>query len=148
VLDTFFEQSKNRIINITDKNMTRFNINMKEAIDLTIYSLMNLKGGEIFVPKIPSFRIIDLAQAISKESKIKIIGIRPGEKIHEEMISAHDSSDVYDIGKYYVIIPNYLKNKYSSRKIVKKGFSYNSENNPEFLNINQLKKIIINYQKE
>jgi FlaA1/EpsC-like NDP-sugar epimerase len=109
---------------------------------------MNLKGGEIFVPKIPSFRIIDLAQAISKESKIKIIGIRPGEKIHEEMISAHDSSDVYDIGKYYVIIPNYLKNKYSSRKIVKKGFSYNSENNPEFLNINQLKKIIINYQKE
>ena len=148
VLDTFFEQSKNRKISITDKNMTRFNINMKEAIDLTIYSLMNMKGGEIFVPKIPSFRIIDLAKAISKESKIKIIGIRPGEKIHEEMISAHDSSDVYDLGKYYAIVPNYLKNKYSSRKIVSKGFSYNSDNNPEFLSINQLKKIIINYHKE
>jgi len=148
VLDTFFEQSKNRIVSITDKNMTRFNINMKEAIDLTIYSLMNLKGGEIFVPKIPSFRIIDLAKAISKESKIKIIGIRPGEKIHEEMISAHDSSDVYDLGKYYVIVPNYLKNKYSLKKIVKKGFSYNSDNNPELLSINQLKKIITNYHKE
>jgi len=148
VLDTFFEQSKNRKISITDKNMTRFNINMKEAIELVIYSLMNLKGGEIFVPKIPSFRIIDLAKAISKESKIQIIGIRPGEKIHEEMISAHDSSGVYDLGKYYVIIPNYLKNKYSSRKIVKKGFFYNSDNNPEFLSINQLKKIIINYHKE
>jgi UDP-N-acetylglucosamine 4,6-dehydratase (inverting) len=148
VLDTFFEQSKNRKISITDKNMTRFNINMKEAIDLTIYSLMNLKGGEIFIPKIPSFRIIDLAKAISKESKIKIIGIRPGEKIHEEMISAHDSSDVYDLGKYYIIIPNYLKNKYSLRKIVKKSFSYNSYNNPEFLSINQLKKIITHYHKE
>jgi len=148
VLDTFFEQSKNRIVSITDKNMTRFNINMKEAIDLTIYSLMNLKGGEIFVPKIPSFRIIDLAKAISKDSKIKIIGIRPGEKIHEEMISAHDSSDVYDLGRYYVIVPNYLKNKYPLRKIVKKGFSYNSDNNPEFLSINQLKKIITNYHKE
>ena len=113
MLDTFFEQSKNRKISITDKNMTRFNINMKEAIDLTIYSLMNLKGGEIFIPKIPSFRIIDLAKAISKESNIKIIGIRPGEKIHEEMISAHDSSDVYDLGKYYVIVPNYLKNKFN-----------------------------------
>jgi FlaA1/EpsC-like NDP-sugar epimerase len=121
---------------------------MKEAIDLTIYSLMNLKGGETFVPKIPSFRIIDLAKAISKESKIQIIGVRPGEKIHEEMISAHDTSSVYDLGKYYVIIPNYSKNKYSSRKIIKKGFSYNSDNNPEFLSINQLKKIIINYYKE
>jgi UDP-N-acetylglucosamine 4,6-dehydratase/5-epimerase len=148
VLDTFFEQSKNRIISITDKNMTRFNINMEEAIDLTIYSLMNLKGGETFVPKIPSFRITDLAKAISKESKIKIIGIRPGEKIHEEMISAHDSSNVYDLGKYYVIIPNYLKNEYSLKKIVKKGFSYNSDNNPEFLSINQLKKIIINHHKK
>ena len=148
VLDTFFEQRKNRVISITDKNMTRFNINMKEAIDLTIYSLMNLKGGEIFVPKIPSFRIIDLAKAVSKESKIKIIGIRPGEKVHEEMISAYDSSCVYDLGKYYVIMPSYLKNRYSLRKIVKEGFSYNSDNNPEFLSINQLKKIIINHHKE
>jgi FlaA1/EpsC-like NDP-sugar epimerase len=128
--------------------MTRFNINMKEAIDLTIYSLINLKCGEIFVPKIPSFRLIDLAKAISNKSKIKTIGIRPGEKVHEEMISSHDSSDVYDLGKYYTIIPNYLKNKYLSRKKVKKGFCYSSYNNPEFLSINQLKKIIINYQKE
>jgi UDP-N-acetylglucosamine 4,6-dehydratase (inverting) len=148
VLDTFLEQSKNRIISITDKNMTRFNINMNEAIDLTIYSLANLKGGEIFVPKIPSFRIIDLAKAISNESKIKIIGIRPGEKVHEEMISAHDSSDIYDLGKYYAIVPNYLKNKYLSRKKVKESFCYSSDNNSEFLNINQLKKIVINYQKE
>lgn len=148
VLDTFLEQSKNRIASITDKNMTRFNISMKEAIDLTIYSLINMKGGEIFVPKIPSFRIIDLAKAINKKFNIKIIGIRPGEKIHEEMISAHDSSYVYDLGKYYVIIPNYLKNKYSLRKKVKKGFYYSSDCNPEFLSTNQLKKIITNHNKE
>ena len=148
VLDTFLEQSKNRIANITDKDMTRFNINMKQAIDLTIYSLTNLKGGEIFVPKIPSFRIIDLAKAINNKSKIKITGIRPGEKVHEEMISAHDSLNVYDLGKYYAIVPNYLKNKYLSRKKVKKSFCYSSDNNSDFLNINQLKKIVINYQKE
>ena len=130
VLGTFLEQSKNRTISITDKNMRRFNINMNEAIDLTIYSLINLKGGEIFVPKIPSFRIIDLAKAISNESKIKVIGIRPGEKVHEEMISAHENSNVYDLGKYYAIVPYHLKNKYLSRKQIKKDFYYTTDNKP------------------
>ena len=92
VIPLFIKQILNNLpITITDPEMTRFNINMNEAIDLTIYSLINLKGGEIFVPKIPSFRIIDLAKAISNESKIKVIGIRPGEKVHEEMISAHEN---------------------------------------------------------
>jgi UDP-N-acetylglucosamine 4,6-dehydratase (inverting) len=148
VLETFLQQKKSGVFQITNKKMTRFNINMDEAINVVIYSLMNLKGGEVFVPKLASFYITDLAKAVSDSCKINIIGIRPGEKIHEEMISAHDSSGVYDLGKYYLIIPNYLKNKYSSRKIVKKGFSYNSDNNPVFLSINQLKKIIITYQKE
>jgi UDP-N-acetylglucosamine 4,6-dehydratase (inverting) len=148
ILDTFFEQSKNKVINITDKNMTRFNINMKEAIDLVIYSLINMKGGEIFVPKIPSFRVVDLASAINDEAKIKIIGIRPGEKLHEEMISTHDSLNVYDLGKYYVIVPHYLKSKYSKSKIVKKNFCYSSDKNSKFLNITELKKIIINYRKD
>ena len=142
VLDTFLEQSKSGTVSITDKDMTRFNINMKEAIDLTIHSLINLKGGEIFVPKIPSFRITDLAKAINKDSKIKIIGIRPGEKMHEEMISTHDSANTYDLGKYYIIIPNYLKTNYPLKRKVEGGFAYRSDTNPNFLSINQLKKII------
>jgi FlaA1/EpsC-like NDP-sugar epimerase len=122
---------------------------MKEAIDLTIYSLMNLKGGEIFVPKIPSFRIIDLAQAISKESKIKIIGIRPGEKIHEEMISAYDSINSVDMHKYYAILPDFLLKTYLKKnyKLVPKDFIYSSDKNNHFLKIEEIKKMIDQFRK-
>ena len=116
VLQTFFEQEKKGVFNITDKNMTRFNINMQEAIDLVIYSLINLKGGEIFVPKIPSFYIMDLAKAINEKCKIKIIGIRPGEKLHEEMIYTYDSKYTVDLGRYYAILPNHLVKIYKKKK--------------------------------
>jgi UDP-N-acetylglucosamine 4,6-dehydratase (inverting) len=144
VLQTFFEQEKKGVFNITDKNMTRFNINMEEAIDLVIYSLINLKGGEIFVPKIPSFYITDLAKAINAKCKIKIIGIRPGEKIHEEMISFYESTNTVDLKKCFAIL-NFSNFKfYKNYKFLEMNFSYRSDNNKTFLDINQLRKIIKN----
>jgi FlaA1/EpsC-like NDP-sugar epimerase len=100
VLFNFFEQKKKGFINITDNEMTRFNINMNEAINFVINSMINSKGGEIFVPKIPSFYITDLAKAVCQNCKIKIIGVREGEKIHEEMISNNESQRTIDLGNH------------------------------------------------
>ena len=94
VIPEFFKQKKTGIINITDKNMTRFNITMQQSIDLVLWALKNSIGGEIFVPKIPSYRITDLAKAIAPNAKIKLLGIRPGEKIHEEMITKSESCEL------------------------------------------------------
>jgi FlaA1/EpsC-like NDP-sugar epimerase len=99
------------------------------------------------VPKIPSFKITDLAKAICMKTKLKIIGIRPGEKIHEEMISASDSQDTYDLGRYYAIIMPNFQDRYQKNKLfknVKNGFCYNSGTNPDFLNISDIKKLIDN----
>ena len=129
---------------ITDLKMTRFNISLSEAVELVNWSVKNLKGGEIVVPKIPSYRIIDVAKAICSKTKIKIVGIRPGEKIHEEMITSSDSQDTYDFGNYYaIIVPNFLNN-YKTQKLkkVKSGFSYNSGANTDFLTISEIKKLI------
>jgi UDP-N-acetylglucosamine 4,6-dehydratase (inverting) len=142
VLETFSEQKKSKVLHITDKNMTRFNINMNEAINFVIYSLMNLKGGEIFVPKIPSFYIIDLAKAVSEDCRIKIIGIRPGEKMHEEMISSYDSSNTVDLGQCYAILNANNFKFYKNHKFLDADFSYRSDTNNNFLNVTQLKKII------
>ncbi len=142
VLETFFEQKKSKVFHITDKNMTRFNINMNEAINFVIYSLMNLKGGEIFVPKIPSFYIIDLAKAVSENCRIKIIGIRPGEKIQEEMISSYDSSNTVDLGQCYAILNVNNSKFYKNYKFLGADFSYKSNTNKKFLNVTQLRKII------
>ena len=105
-------------------------------------------GGEIFVPKIPSYNILDLAKAIDPSCKINIIGIRPEEKVHEEMISSSDSYNTYDIGKYYVILPSSLNweledfiNKFKAKK-VPLGFNYNSKENTEFLSVKKLKQLI------
>ncbi len=127
---------------ITDIRMTRFNITMKQSINLVFSAFKSSKGGEIFVPKIPSYRITDLAKAINSNCKIKIIGIRPGEKIHEEMITSSDSYSTFDRGKYYVIINpssenlyKYYKKKY---RLVPEGFSYNSAQNRDFLTVKKL----------
>ena len=142
VLETFSQQKKYKVLHITNKNMTRFNINMDEAIDFVIYSLMNLKGGEIFVPKIPSFYITDLAKAVSRDCKIKITGIRPGEKIHEEMISFYDSPNTIDLGRCYAILNANNFKFYKNQKFLGPDFSYKSNTNSNFLNVTQLKKII------
>ena len=105
VIPLFSKQKENKQFTVTDKKMTRFNITLKEATELVFWTLKNSKGGEIIVPKIPSYKILDLAKAISPSCKIKIIGIRPGEKIHEELITASESANTLDLGKYYVILP-------------------------------------------
>ncbi len=150
---------KNEKFLVTDEKMTRFNISLDEAANFTANSINEMIGGEIFVPKIPSYNIIDLVKAFKKNANIKIIGLRPGEKLHEEMISIHDSINTLEAKDHYVILPNvnffdYNKNIYISKKKklkykkLKKMFSYNSKENKNFLSINQLKKIISNTIKK
>ena len=149
VIPEFLKQSEaKKNILVTDRRMTRFNISLRESIEMVDWSIKNCKGGETIIPKIPSYRIIDLARAISPESRIKIIGIRPGEKIHEELITSSDSFNTFDIGNYYVMlhtnnqnIINYYKNKFNSKK-VKEGFSYTSDKNKNFLSQKQIKNLI------
>ena len=131
---------------ITDNRMTRFSITLNESIDMVNWCLKNSKGGEIFVPKIKSYRILDLVKAFKSNPRIKYIGIRPGEKIHEEMISASESRSTYDLGKFYSIVPesNQKTLKYYKKfKKVIDGFSYSSNNN-QFLSVSELKKLINN----
>lgn len=146
VLHTFLEQKKTGFITITHPEMTRFNISLNEGVKMVLWTIANSLGGEIFVPKIPSFKIIDLAKAVCNQCTIKISGIRPGEKIHEEMISNYDSRTTIDINNYYSILPYNLVKKYLSLKfkLVKKDFSYSSNTNKVFLSIPQLRKIIKN----
>ena len=147
ILTEFIKQSKKKKIFVTDKSMTRFNISITEAIKMVDWSIKYSKGGEIFVPKLKSFKIVDFAKAICSNCKIVFTGVRPGEKIHEEMITTSDSFNTFDLGKYYAIISssnekifkNYNNNKkYKKFKI---GDSLNSGNS-EFLTVKELKKII------
>jgi UDP-N-acetylglucosamine 4,6-dehydratase len=148
VIPLFLEQKKNNLFTITDKNMTRFNISLKQAVELVFWSIKNSHGGEIFVPKIPSYKILDLAKAISPNCKIKIIGIRPGEKIHEELITSSESINTLDLGKYYAILPttksisieDYMKR--TNGKKLKKDFSYCSGTNSSFLSVLEIKKLL------
>lgn len=151
VVPFFLNKKKEGIIPITDKRMTRFNITLQEAVNFVLFCLEKMWGGEIFVPKIPSYRLEDLAKAIAPRSKIKIIGLRPGEKIHEEMISTSDAVNTIEYKKYFIITP-YSKfigwNKKKYMKFNKNGkncdseFSYNSYNNKQYLTSNQIKKLI------
>ena len=149
VIPFFLKEAKNKILPITEKDMTRFNITIDEAISMVFWSLENAVGGEIFVPKIPSYRILDLAKAISPSSKLNLVGIRPGEKLHEEMITSSDSKSTYDLGNYYAILPpeqtlsDLLKSKHSFTKLVENGFTYNSGSNKNFLNVEEIRNLII-----
>ena len=149
----FLNKKKEGFLPITDKRMTRFNISLENAVEFVLSCSKNMWGGEIFVPKIPSFRIIDAAKAISSKIKLKYIGIRPGEKIHEEMISQNDAINSIEFKNYYVIAPNseFIWNKKKYLKFNKLGkscnseFTYNSHTNNKFLTIRELKKIIQKY---
>ncbi len=148
VIPFFLKRRKTGVLPITDANMTRFNISLKDGVDMVLWALENAKGGEIFVPKIPSYRIIDVAKAIGPDCERPIIGIRPGEKIHEEMITASDSFTTVDLGKYYAILPSSGSHSVASYsqacggKAVPEGFAYNSGTNDEFLTVDQLRKLI------
>ena len=133
---------------ITDPRMTRFNISLQGGVDMVMHALENAWGGEIFIPKIPSYRITDVANAIAPECEQVIVGIRPGEKLHEEMITSSDSFFTYDLGKYYTILPathkwsiEDFKTKFGA-KLVENGFSYNSEENKEWETVETLKELI------
>ncbi len=147
VIPFFLSKKSSGVLPITDKNMTRFNISLSEGVEMVLWALKNAIGGEIFVPKIPSYKITDVAKAISPECDIEIIGIRPGEKLHEEMISMSDSINTVDLGKYFAILPSdskKIKDFYLNEKnaiSVEKGFTYNSGTNPDFLSVDDLKEL-------
>ncbi len=149
VVPFFLKKAKTNLLPITDERMTRFNITLREGVEMVDWVIQNGLGGEIFVPKIPSYKILDLANAIGPNCKKKITGIRAGEKIHEEMITNSDSFNTYDFGKYYCIlstlnnvIENYNRKGIYPKK-VKEGFSYNSGNNNHFLSVEEIRKLII-----
>lgn len=148
VIPYFLQQAPTGVLPITDPAMTRFNITLSEGVAMVLWALEHSLGGELFVPKIPSFRITDLAEAIGPGCEKPITGIRPGEKIHEEMITASDSFSTVDLGDYYAILPSdgSVHRRYEASGIrlcpVAAGFDYNSGTNPEFLAVEQLRRLI------
>ena len=148
VIPFFLDKRASGVLPITDPAMTRFNISLQEGVDMVLWSLENAWGGEVLVPKIPSYHITDVAQAIGPECEHPVIGIRPGEKIHEEMITSSDSLNTVDLGRYYAILPSggsYSIAEYCAKtgaKLVEPGFSYNSGSNPHFLTVEELRKLI------
>jgi UDP-N-acetylglucosamine 4,6-dehydratase/5-epimerase len=149
VMPFFLDKAKTGVLPITDDRMTRFNISLQDGVNLVLLALKNSWGGEIFVPKIPSYRITEVASAIGPNCKQEIVGIRPGEKIHEEMITESDSFNTYDCDDYYAILPqtpvfdveDWAK-KFSAT-LVPQGFKYNSGNNEEWLSEAEIRNLII-----
>ena len=148
VIPFFLEQKKNKVLPITHADMTRFNITLEEGVNMVLYAIENAWGGELFVPKIPSYKITDVAHAIDPTCEQRIVGIRPGEKLHEEMITESDSLNTLDCGKYYVIIPSHPswdKEEYIKKfkaKFVQPGFKYNSGENTEWVSSSEIRKLI------
>jgi UDP-N-acetylglucosamine 4,6-dehydratase len=148
VIPFFIKKKKEGKLPITDSKMTRFNISLKGGVDMVMHAIEHAWGGEIFIPKIPSYKITDVAAAIAPECELEIIGIRPGEKIHEEMITASDSFYTYDLGKYYTILPSvpnfnikdYIKH-FNAQKVAE-GFNYNSGDNTDWESIAGLRDLI------
>ena len=148
VIPFFINHAKSGMLPITDPAMTRFNISLKDGVSMVLWTLANAEGGELLVPKIPSYRITDVAEAIGPNCKKPVVGIRPGEKIHEEMITASDSITTVDLGSYYAILPSdgfTLAAHHAAGRAttpVAEGFAYNSGSNPDFLSVVQLRSLI------
>ncbi len=148
VIPFFMSRRKTGVLPITDQGMTRFNISLQDGVDMVLWSIEHNWGGEILVPKIPSYRITDVAEAVAPECRQDIVGVRPGEKIHEEMITASDSPNTVDLGPYYAILPSggpvsiddYCRTTGARR--VEPGFSYDSGTNTDFLDVAQLRALI------
>ena len=148
VIPFFLERAASGVLPITDPTMTRFNISLDEGVDLVLWALEHARGGEILVPKIPSYRITDVATAIAPSAEHRVVGIRPGEKIHEEMITSADSFSTVDLGPHYAILPaddalridEYCAATGAER--VAEGFTYSSGTNPDFLDVDALRDLI------
>lgn len=152
VIPFFMKKKSEGKIPITHEDMTRFNISLQAGVDMVMYAIQNHLGGEIFVPKIPSYRILDLAKAIAPDCGTPVVGIRPGEKLHEEMITDTDSLNTIDLGPYYAILPSvsftYSEEEYMSHHKAEKvpfGFKYNSGTNTEWETINTLRQLIVDH---
>jgi UDP-N-acetylglucosamine 4,6-dehydratase/5-epimerase len=150
VIPFFIKMKTKGFLTITSEEMTRFNITLKRGVECVLHALENAWGGEIFIPKLKSYKILDIANSIGPECEKKIIGIRPGEKIHEEMITESDSFNTYDLGHYYVILPSVpnwsLEDFLNKVKAIKvpPNFTYNSKNNDSWETVESLKKMIEN----
>lgn len=148
VIPFFLKQRNSGTLTITEPNMTRFNITLSDGVEMVIRALSDAKGGEIFVPKIPSYRIMDLAEAIAPDCEKRIVGIRPGEKIHEEMINPGDSPNTVELEKGYAILPSAnqaLREAYIQdvgARPVESGFGYSSGDNEAFLDIETIRQLI------
>ncbi len=148
VVPFFMDRRTSGVLPITDPNMTRFNISLQEGVDMVLWSLENAWGGEILVPKIPSYRITDVAAAVAPNAVQAVVGIRPGEKVHEEMITVSDSPNTVDLGIYYAILPSggsYTLGDYCAKmgaSQVPAGFAYDSGSNVDFLSVPQLQDMI------
>ena len=148
VIPFFLKKRNEGVLPITDPTMTRFNISLQGGVDMVMHALEHAWGGEIFVPKIPSYKITDIAEAIGPNCEKPVVGIRPGEKIHEEMITDSDSYYTYDLGKYYTILPATHKwkleefiEKFDASKVAP-GFQYNSGENDEWESVDNLRDLI------
>lgn len=151
VIPFFMKKKLEGKLPITDVNMTRFNISLQGGVDMVMHAMQYAWGGEIFIPKIPSYKIMDVAAAVAPDCELEVVGIRPGEKIHEEMITPSDSFYTYDLGKYYTILPSthawkladFIKEFDAVR--VEDGFAYNSLTNTEWDSVEDLRKLIVEH---
>lgn len=152
VMPFFLQQRAEGVLPITDPGMTRFNISLDEGVDMVLYAIENSLGGEIFVPKIPSYRITDVAEAIGPECEKPVVGIRPGEKLHEEMITVSDSANTIENNDYYVIVPmlrDFTRDealeryrRHHSAEMVPDGFCYSSDSNKAWLSVGDIRSLI------
>ena len=155
VIPFFMNKRESGTLPITDTTMTRFNISLDEGVAMVFYAIEKSIGGEIFVPKIPSYRITDVATAIAPSCKQEVIGIRPGEKIHEEMITSSDSPNTIEADRYYVIVPGLMGKSYTqlmetylahyNAKPVPEGFRYSSGDNTDWLTVEQMRELIVQH---
>ena len=148
VIPFFLEKRSEGVLPITDERMTRFNITLEDGVKLVLYALENMWGGEIFVPKIPSYKITEVADAVAPVCEKKIVGIRPGEKLHEEMITITDALSTVEFDKYFVILPSiplWNIDKFTAffkGKLCSDGFCYNSGTNSEWLSVEEIRALI------
>lgn len=148
VIPFFLNRAREGVLPITDPEMTRFNISLQDGVNMVLWALDHALGGELLVPKIPSYRITDVAEAIGPGCEKPVVGIRPGEKIHEEMITASDSFSTIDLGQYYAILPSdgSVHRQYQAAGLsvnsVEPGFAYNSGTNSDFLSVKRLRELI------
>jgi len=147
VIPFFLKQRHNGSLPITDERMTRFNITLEEGVRLVLFALEGMRGGEIYVPKIPSYRIPDIAEAVAPNAEIELVGIRPGEKLHEEMVTETDALSTLEFDGYFVIVPSmqFVKDgEWAAQggRACPAGFRYSSDSNGEWLSVEELRRLI------